>query len=83
MAARATDMFCNFYLVKNHKIANDLITALRQAKNEHRFGILTNLEHFFLTIFLNPVKFYIIKKVPMFSDNQLKLRAFVTLHGIT
>ncbi len=39
MAALVQDMFCNFYLVKNHKIANNSATA------EARERISTYLEY--------------------------------------
>ncbi len=38
VAARVSDMFCNFYFVKNHKIANNSIT------NKARLNISTYLE---------------------------------------
>jgi len=34
------DMFRNFCLVKNHKIAKNLTTTKAREKNKHRFGIL-------------------------------------------
>ncbi len=37
-------MFCNFYLVKNHEIADNSATAEAREKNKHRFGILRNLK---------------------------------------
>ncbi len=43
VAAWVLDIFCNFYLVKNHKIANDSTTAQARG-NVHRFRILRNLE---------------------------------------
>ncbi len=60
VAAWVSDMFCNFYLLKNHKIAdNSIITEARQ-KNKHRFGIL---RIFFMYVWLNlkTIKFYLIK----------------------
>jgi hypothetical protein len=39
MAARVSDMFCKFYLVKNHRIANNSIT------NKAREKISTGLEY--------------------------------------
>jgi hypothetical protein len=47
VAAWVTDMFWDFYLVKNHKIAkkNSTVTKARE-KNEHRFGILRILDIF-------------------------------------
>ncbi len=38
--AWVTDMFCNFYLVKNHKIAKKTQQLLQLEKNNHIFGIL-------------------------------------------
>ncbi len=40
VAALVPDMFCNFYLVKIHKIANNLATTEDREKNKHIFGIL-------------------------------------------
>jgi hypothetical protein len=45
VAAWFPDLFCNFYLVKNHQIAkNSTTTKAREEK--HRFGIRRILEHF-------------------------------------
>jgi hypothetical protein len=44
VAALLPDMFCNFYLVKNHKIANNLATTEAREKYNHIFGILRILE---------------------------------------
>jgi hypothetical protein len=38
-------MFCNFYFVKNHKLANNSATT-EARKNMHKFGILAILEFF-------------------------------------
>ncbi len=38
-AALVPDMFCNFYLVKNHKIANNSATT-EARENMHAFGVL-------------------------------------------
>jgi hypothetical protein len=46
VAARSTDMFCNFYLVKNHKIAENSTTTKAREKNQHRFQISRILEIF-------------------------------------
>jgi hypothetical protein len=46
VAAWAMDMFCNFYLAKSHKIANNSITTKPREKNKHIFGILKILETF-------------------------------------
>jgi hypothetical protein len=40
VAAWFPDMFCNFYLVKNHKIAKNSTTTKAKEKNNQRFGIL-------------------------------------------
>jgi hypothetical protein len=40
-----TDMFSNFYLVKNYKIAKNSTTTEAREKN-HSFGILRDLEIF-------------------------------------
>ncbi len=34
------DVFCNFYLVQNHKIANNSATSEAREKNKHIFGII-------------------------------------------
>jgi hypothetical protein len=39
VAAWIPDMFCNFYSVKNHKIAKKLNNHKRQIKNKHIFAI--------------------------------------------
>ncbi len=39
VAAWVPDMFCNFYLVKSHKIANNSATTEAREK-KHRFGII-------------------------------------------
>ncbi len=46
VAAWFPDTFCNFYLVKNHKIAKNSTATKARAKNKHRFGILRILEFF-------------------------------------
>jgi len=46
VAALVPDMFCNFNLVKNHKIANNSATTEAGEKNKHIFGILKILEKF-------------------------------------
>jgi hypothetical protein len=47
MAAWFPDLFCNFYLVKNHKIAiNSTTTKAGEKINKHRFVILRILEIF-------------------------------------
>ncbi len=40
------DMFCNFYLVKNHKIAKTSEMTKAREKNEHGLGILRILDFF-------------------------------------
>ena len=63
VAAMFQDMFCNFCLVKNHKIANNPTTTKAREKIKHRFGILRILEIFkcmFETKF-KTIKFYLIK----------------------
>jgi len=35
VAALVLDMFCNFYLVKNHKIANNSATTEAREKDAH------------------------------------------------
>jgi hypothetical protein len=40
------DMFCNFYSVKNHKIANNSATTEARENNKSIFGILRILEKF-------------------------------------
>jgi hypothetical protein len=39
-------MFCNFYLGKNNKIANNSANTEAREKNKHVFGILRFLEKF-------------------------------------
>jgi hypothetical protein len=39
VAAWVPDMFCNFYLIKNHEMAKHSTTAKAREKNKHRFGI--------------------------------------------
>jgi hypothetical protein len=39
VAAWFKDMFCNFHLVKNHKIAKNSTTTKAREKNKHRFRI--------------------------------------------
>jgi hypothetical protein len=46
VAALVKDMFCNFYYVKNHKIAYNSATTEAREKNKHIFGILRILEFF-------------------------------------
>ncbi len=46
VAALVPDMYCNFYLVKNHKIVNNSVTTEARQKNKHMFGILRSLEKF-------------------------------------
>jgi hypothetical protein len=46
VAALGLNMFCNFYLVKNHKIANNSATTEAREKNKYIFGILRILEKF-------------------------------------
>jgi hypothetical protein len=46
VAAWVPDMFCNFYQVKNPKIAKDSTTTKAKEKYKRRFGILGILEMF-------------------------------------
>jgi hypothetical protein len=46
VAALVPDMFCKFYLVKNHKIAKNSTTAKDREKNKETFRILQILEIF-------------------------------------
>ncbi len=46
VAGLLPDMFFNFYLVKNHKIANKSATTETTEKNKHTFGIHRMLEFF-------------------------------------
>jgi hypothetical protein len=46
VAAFFPEMFCKFYLVKNHKIANNSATTDAREKNKQLFGILRILEKF-------------------------------------
>ncbi len=56
VVARVTNMFCNFYLVKIHKIANNSTTIKAREKNKYRFGILRNFD-VYLTKFLKKSNF--------------------------
>jgi hypothetical protein len=42
VAALVPDMFCNFYLTKNYKIANNSATTEAREKIKHIFEILRN-----------------------------------------
>jgi hypothetical protein len=61
------DIFCNFYFVKNHKIAN-YSTATKDRKNKHRFGIfrikkeLHSLQLITNIVFANKASLLIMKK---------------------
>jgi len=46
VAAWIPDMFCNFYLMKHHEIANNSATAEAEEKISARSGILTVLKFF-------------------------------------
>ncbi len=39
-----SNMFCNFYFMKNHKIAKNSTTTTGTEKNKHKFGIFIILE---------------------------------------
>jgi hypothetical protein len=43
VAALVPAMFCNFYLVKNHKITDNSATTEAREKIKHIFGILRNI----------------------------------------
>ncbi len=45
-ATRFPDMLCNFYLVKNHKIAKNSKTTKAGKKIKERFGVLRIFEMF-------------------------------------
>jgi hypothetical protein len=64
VAARVPDIFCSFYFVKKHKIANISTTTAAKQK------IITDLEslEFFDEISLNlkPIKFYLAKSATDF-----------------
>jgi hypothetical protein len=77
VAACVSDMFCNFYLVKNHKIANNSATPEAREKISTFFGILSILRKFFdvcLTIFesyqilLNKITHIFLATTKLFSD---------------
>jgi hypothetical protein len=59
VAAGFPDMFCNFYLVKNHKIIKTQ-QPQKLEKNKHRFGILRISSYVCLTKF-KKIKFHLIK----------------------
>jgi hypothetical protein len=44
VAAWVSDIFCNFHLAKNHKIADNLTTTKAREKNKDIYGILRILE---------------------------------------
>jgi hypothetical protein len=65
VAAWLPNIFCNFYSVKTHKIANNL-TATRQIK--HVCGVLKILEkNGYVCINLKIIKFYLVKLATNFS----------------
>jgi len=45
VAAWVSDMFCNFYSVKTHKIAINSATSKTKEKKNLRFGVRTILEN--------------------------------------
>ncbi len=53
MAAWVPDMFYNLYLVKSHKIANNVATIEAREQNKHRFGILRVLEITMMYVWLH------------------------------
>jgi hypothetical protein len=62
VATWVPDMFCNFYFVKNHKIAKKSTTTKAIEKNYRRFGILRILELFDACLLtLKTIKFYLIR----------------------
>jgi hypothetical protein len=65
------DMFCNFYLVKNHKIANNSATTEAREKISTYLESL-EVENFLMYVGLNlkTIKFYLIKLATDSSDNQ-------------
>jgi hypothetical protein len=46
VAALFPEIFCDFYLAKNHKIADNSTTTKARKRTEHRFGIPQILENF-------------------------------------
>ncbi len=79
MAAWVQDVFCNFYLVKNHKIANILTTA------KARENLSTNLESlkFLMYVWLNSntIKFYLVKLETYFWWQQSYLLGVIMMAG--
>ncbi len=71
VAALVPVKFCNFYFVKNHKIANNPATTEAREKNKHIFGILRILEIFVMYVQQNlkTIKFYFII-AQIYCDNQ-------------
>jgi hypothetical protein len=53
VAAWVQDIFCNFYLVKTHKIGKDLTAAIKLENKKHRLGILRILEYYLMCPRLN------------------------------
>jgi hypothetical protein len=62
VAAWVPDMFCNFYLVKNLKIANNSATTVAREKNAQIWNPL-NFRNFLMYVYLNlrAIKFYLIE----------------------
>ncbi len=63
VASWVKDMFCNFYLAKNHKIAKNSRTPKVREKSKHRFGILriSEISRCMIDKVLETIKFYLIK----------------------
>jgi hypothetical protein len=69
VASWVKDMVRNFYLVKNHKIANNSTTTKAREKSKHRFGILriSEISRCMFDKVLETIKFFPIK---LKNDNQ-------------
>jgi hypothetical protein len=62
VAARVPDIFCNFCLVENHKIANDSTTAeAREKKRTDIEPLIVRNFMCYVSLNLKPIKFYLIK----------------------
>jgi len=73
VAAWVPDMFCNFYLTKNHKIANNSTNTDATRTNEHRFWNLRIFRNFFMCVWLNlkTIKLYVIKSTADWERNHV------------
>jgi hypothetical protein len=79
VATWVPDMFGNFYLVKNHKIAHNSTTTKAGEKNKYMFGILRILEMFGVCstkfknyeILLNEISHRYLETTKLFSGGKI------------